>query len=1514
MKAALWLLHTVILAQSLAGEFLTTNLQNEGEGSLRQAIISANASSGTNTIRFSVDGTINVQAELPFILGHIIFLGRGPERTLISGENRTNSSSLFHINAGASATFQGLTIKDAVSMLPGAAIHNSGRVTLENCLITNHQAIDQGGAIYNLGQLVCLSSTICSNSVVGKRGTNIITAGGGGAFKGTGGGLHVAGGSVVMTNCTLSANVATGGRGGDNLDTDGGGGGGGGGEGSGGGIYVASGTLTLVNVTVTQNHAVGGLGGNGSGGGGFGGSGVSRGGGLFNDQGTIRLFNTIIAENSANAWIDVGRSVGGYESLGNNLVGKLATNQVGSNWWVSSDLINIPSDLEPLADYGGPTLTHRLLATSPAINAGGNLAGSAPILDQRGAIRPQGRGFDIGAVEFGKILQTLTFPPLTDKVYGDASFGVNAESSSELPVEFSVVNNLHATESSSIITITGAGLVTVEAVQPGDENYFPTTTNQIFMVKKAPLTLAVESLKRPFAQPNPTLQINYSGFQRGETNSVLDVQPEISTTANVASPVGIYPISLSGGVDNNYELQGYSVGTLTIVPAAQTLTFNTIAPKTYGDVFAPLASASSGLPVTFAVESGPAISSGSLGSTLTITDLGDVTIRATQSGNSNFLPATSVLRTFTVTKAPLVVAAVNVTVLFGSTNPALQMTYSGFKLGETTSVLDVLPKATTTATVNSSVGTYPITIAGGSDDHYILQGRSPATLTIVPQTQTIVFNPISAKTYGDIFTMSAVSQSGLPVSFSVENGPAISSGLNGSTITVTNVGVVTVKASQPGDANHSPATPTQQTFTVNKAPLTLTADNLTKTFGQPNPPFQINYSGFKLGETKSVLDTQPTSSTSATVGSSVGVYPITVTGGLDKHYIVEVSAPATLTITPATQVIEFNPIPTQTYGNVLTLSVVSSSALPVSLVVNNGPAVSSGPNGSILTITNLGIVTIRATQAGNSNFLPATPTNQTFVVNKTPLTVAAVDVDVPFGSTNPPLQMTYSGFKLGETTSVLDVLPKATTTATVNSPVGTYPITIVGGSDDHYILQGHSPATLTILPETQTIAFNPISAKTYGDIFTVSAMSQSGLPVSFSVENGPAISSGLNGSTIKVTNVGVVTIKASQRGDANHSPATPTQQTFTVNKAPLILTADNLTKTFGQPNPSFQISYSGFKLGETKSVLDTQPLVSTIATTTSPVGNYSILISAGSDDHYQVTVQNGTLAITRPNPPPTVTLVNLTNGMVYIQPIDLPLVLETLDPGSSVTKVEVWRGDVKIGSTTTTPYFVTWTNVPAGTNIIVAKATYGDGATSVSQTVRITVLKEVPFVATAVDTNSLFFRQTGLFQQTVTLTNPTPSEIAGVRLLINNLPVNARVENATGKTNGVHFIQHDLPLPPGKSVDLRVEYYVPTRAVPNPTFSTQLMSGQPSIVPTGTPLDILRALVFQNQGYLVEFETELCKTYFIQYSPDLKTWKTAWPSVTGNCAKIQWIDTGPPKTESNPILGPRRFYRIISIP
>jgi hypothetical protein len=79
---------------------------------------------------------------------------------------------------------------------------------------------------------------------------------------------------------------------------------------------------------------------------------------------------------------------------------------------------------------------------------------------------------------------------------------------------------------------------------------------------------------------------------------------------------------------------------------------------------------------------------------------------------------------------------------------------------------------------------------------------------------------------------------------------------------------------------------------------------------------------------------------------------------------------------------------------------------------------------------------------------------------------------------------------------------------------------------------------------SQTITFNPLSNKTYGDpSFAVSATASSGLPVSFSVFSGPAT---ISGSTVTITGVGTVTIRASQSGNANWNPAPNVDQSFQV--------------------------------------------------------------------------------------------------------------------------------------------------------------------------------------------------------------------------------------------------------------------------------------------------------------------------------------------------------------------------------
>ena len=70
--------------------------------------------------------------------------------------------------------------------------------------------------------------------------------------------------------------------------------------------------------------------------------------------------------------------------------------------------------------------------------------------------------------------------------------------------------------------------------------------------------------------------------------------------------------------------------------------------------------------------------------------------------------------TLTVTKAILTVTANNASKVYGTANPALSPTYSGFVNGDTSAVLTGSPSLTTTATAASPVGSYTITAAAGT--------------------------------------------------------------------------------------------------------------------------------------------------------------------------------------------------------------------------------------------------------------------------------------------------------------------------------------------------------------------------------------------------------------------------------------------------------------------------------------------------------------------------------------------------------------------------------------------------------------------------------------------------------------------------------------------------------------------------------------------------------------------------------------------------------------------------------
>jgi hypothetical protein len=168
--------------------------------------------------------------------------------------------------------------------------------------------------------------------------------------------------------------------------------------GHGGGIFNSGGTVTLTNSTVS-NNSISNANGNGE----------DSGGGIYNwsSSGTVKARNTIIAGNSVPGGPGTHQGPdfwGSLTSLGSNLIG----NTADMSGTVSGDIINQPANLAPLANNGGPTRTNALLSNSPAINAGNDCVltnngcgdGNAALTaDQRGQNRKYGSKVDIGAFE-----------------------------------------------------------------------------------------------------------------------------------------------------------------------------------------------------------------------------------------------------------------------------------------------------------------------------------------------------------------------------------------------------------------------------------------------------------------------------------------------------------------------------------------------------------------------------------------------------------------------------------------------------------------------------------------------------------------------------------------------------------------------------------------------------------------------------------------------------------------------------------------------------------------------------------------------------------------------------------------------------------------------------------------------------------------------------------------------------------------------------------------------------------
>ncbi len=437
------LVGTLLPASALAVTLTVTTTADSGGGSLRQALVAANASSADDTITFAIPasdpGCLDGVCTITLTTGELNVVERAtggaltithpnPEEIRISGNNASRVLS----NRGR-LTLNGVTITGGkASENVGGGIYQLGEaMTLTNSIVTGNTAnvgggiycsqtsmtisntrltgnVASGGAgFYTLRGNVVISNCVISNNTAVPPSPNSASEGGGitndqgsvtiedTTISGNStvfdaGGVFNLAGSMTINRSTISGNMVSNTN--PAVFT------------AGGGIVSAqsgnqSASLTMINSTISGNKAGRG------------------GGGLFNQgRSSVLLLNCTVTGNETvstnttfgggggiSVAFDNGSEVRSKNSLiagnisGNGNGPDLATNggpgfiTLGNNLigntsgamttWAASDKINVAAQIEPLSANGGPTATHALQANSPAINMGNNCVFAANCSD-----------------------------------------------------------------------------------------------------------------------------------------------------------------------------------------------------------------------------------------------------------------------------------------------------------------------------------------------------------------------------------------------------------------------------------------------------------------------------------------------------------------------------------------------------------------------------------------------------------------------------------------------------------------------------------------------------------------------------------------------------------------------------------------------------------------------------------------------------------------------------------------------------------------------------------------------------------------------------------------------------------------------------------------------------------------------------------------------------------------------------------------------------------------------------
>ncbi|MGL1889331.1 MAG: hypothetical protein OCD76_22645, partial [Reichenbachiella sp.] len=743
--------------------------------------------------------------------------------------------------------------------------------------------------------------------------------------------------------------------------------------------------------------------------------------------------------------------------------------------------------------------------------------------------------------------QTITITSITDKVITDTSLEVEASTTSELALTYSVGGP--ATISGTTVTLTGAsGTVTITVEQSGDTNYNSTQGTVSFNV----IDNSKQNQMITFTSISDKT-IGDAAFDLSATASSDLTVIYTSTDESVATVSGNTIMIVGAGAttitafqtgDDTFNAASSVAQSFMVNKQVASITFDAMASKTFGDAdFDLLATVSSNLEIVYSSsdESVATI----VGNTVSIVGAGSTEITASQDGDATFKVATSVSQTLTVNKADQTVSfdALSETV-FGDVDFDLVATVSsGLSITYASSDETVATIVGSTVSIIGA-GTATMTATQSGNHNFNAAASVSLTLTVNTSDQVITITSIADKVITDTsLEVEASTTSGLDLTYAV-TGPAT---ILGTTITLTGVsGTVIVTVDQDGNSNYSSAQGTTSFNVIDdsKQDQSITFEALADKVFEDGAFTITATASSNLAVSLEVV------SGAATIDNGT----VTITGAGDV--VVKATQGGDGTFNPAPEVTQgFNVAKKEQTITITTIAdkLTTDAAFDVEASTDSDLALtyavtgSASISGATLTLDGTsGMVEVIVSQSGDDNFNEAEATvsfevTAPVIVKSDQLitittiadkltTDSAFDVEA---STDSDLVLTYA---------VTGPANISGATITLEGTVGTVTVTVSQSGDDSFnaaeTTVSFEVTAPVIVKSDQLITITTIADKlTTDSAFDVEASTDSDLALTYAV-TGPA---SISGATITLEGtVGTVTVTVSQSGDDNFNAADAT--------------------------------------------------------------------------------------------------------------------------------------------------------------------------------------------------------------------------------------------------------------------------------------------------------------------------------------------------------------------------------------